>query len=98
VCAALVLGIELAVAGRRYAFRQARQAYAVVIASLVVGLLANVLTRTNGPLCRADSALQGHALWHICVALALGGWAVAAFGSAVRPMPAGRDRRQPASV
>ncbi len=86
VFAALALGTELASAGRRYAFRRARQAYAVAIGALVVGVSANLLGRTGGPLCSDGSPFQGHALWHLCTAVALGAWGVAAF--AARRVPA----------
>ena len=87
VFAALALGTELMAAGRRYAFRKARQAYAVMIGALGVGVLFNILGRTDGPLCTADSPFQGHAVWHVCTAVALGAWGVAAF-TARRSQPA----------
>lgn len=46
-------------------------------AATVVGTAAQVLTRTGRPWCRPDSVLQGHALWHICSAVALTCWAMA---------------------
>jgi hypothetical protein len=79
VFAALALGTELVSAGPRYAFRRSRQAYAILIAALVIGAAANVLGRTGGPLCAEESPAQGHALWHVGIAVALGAWAVAAF-------------------
>jgi len=78
VFVALVLGTELVAARPRYSYRKARQAYAVLVAALIVGVAANLLSRTGGPLCARDSLLQGHALWHICMAIALGAWGVAA--------------------
>ena len=87
VFAALALGTELMAAGRRYAFRKARQAYAVMIGALAVGVAFNILGRTDGPLCTADSPFQGHAAWHVCIAVALGAWGVAAF-TARRTQPA----------
>ena len=89
VFAALALGTELMAAGRRYAFRRARQAYAVMIGALALGVTFNILGRTDGPLCTADSPLQGHAVWHVCIAVALGAWGVAAFTARpVKPAPA----------
>ena len=85
VFGALVLGTELVAARERYAYRKARQAYAVLIAALVVGVAANLLGRTGGPLCHQDSLLQGHALWHVCTAIALGAWGVAAMVAGPRP-------------
>lgn len=98
VLAALVLGLELAAAPERYTHRKARQAYAVVIGALLVGVLANVLGRTGGPLCRGQSPLQGHALWHLCTAIAMGGWGVAAFAMSRRPAAPSRVVGAPASV
>lgn len=34
----------------------------------------NALTRTEAPLCRPSSLLQGHAAWHILTALAVASW------------------------
>jgi hypothetical protein len=36
-----------------------------------VGVLAHRLSRSGGPLCRPDSPLQGHALWHLLGAASL---------------------------
>ncbi len=78
VFAALVLGLELAVVAPRYAFRRARQVYALGIAALLFGGAFEVLGRTGGPLCDPGSWLQGHAAWHVCTAVVLGAWGVAA--------------------
>jgi hypothetical protein len=47
-----------------------------VLAFTIAGLAgAAVLAgRTGSPLCRPDSLLQGHALWHVLAAAALLGW------------------------
>ena len=37
----------------------------------VAGSALHATSRTGGPLCRPDSLLQGHALWHVVSALAL---------------------------
>lgn len=39
--------------------------------TLAAGALLHATSRTGGPLCRPDSALQGHAGWHVLSALAL---------------------------
>ena len=39
-----------------------------------IGALVHAGSRTGGPLCRPDSRLQGHALWHLISALALRQW------------------------
>jgi hypothetical protein len=95
VFAALALGTELVSAGPRYAFRRSRQAYAVLIAALVIGAAANVLGRTGGPLCAEDAPAQGHALWHVGMAVALGAWAVAAFTAWNRRPAVRGDRSSP---
>jgi hypothetical protein len=45
---------------------------AVVAAAAAVAI--NLLTRTGAPLCQPDSALQGHAAWHVLTAFALAAW------------------------
>ncbi len=39
-----------------------------------LGAVVHASSRTGGPLCRPDSRLQGHALWHLISALALWQW------------------------
>lgn len=51
-------------------------------AILVTAGIVALLSRTGGPLCRPESWLQGHALWHVGAALALLIWAHAAAGDA----------------
>jgi hypothetical protein len=94
VLAALIIGTELVAAPPRYAYRRSRQAYAVAIGSLGLGLLFNLLGRTGGALCSPDSPFQGHALWHVFAAIALGAWGIAAFtaGQRVRSSAAGPAR------
>jgi|FLYL01.1.fsa_nt_gi hypothetical protein len=60
-------------------FRNHRSDPAFRRAAAVAGLatLIGNLSRTGGPLCRPDSLLQGHAVWHVLAALAL-----ARFGAA----------------
>jgi len=53
--------------------------YAIMAGVLAVAGLANVLGRTDAPLCEADSVLQLHGLWHIMTAVVFGLWAVIAF-------------------
>lgn len=45
---------------------------------LILGGIIFSLSRTGGPLCQPDSLFQGHGLWHILTAAALGLWAVGA--------------------
>ena len=52
-----------------------RASRVVVVAALAVGVTAYLLGRTGGPLCRPDSLLQPHALWHLLTAVAMAAWA-----------------------
>ena len=47
----------------------------VLVAALAVGMTAYLLGRTGAPLCRPDSLLQPHALWHLLTAVAMAAWA-----------------------
>ncbi|MFZ0324674.1 MAG: hypothetical protein WAN48_11145 [Actinomycetes bacterium] len=53
-------------------------AYSVAAVALLVGVGLYLASRTNGVLCHPGSLLQGHAVWHVLTALALGSWARAA--------------------
>ena len=44
------------------------------VVALALGAAANVLSRTGAPLCRPDSLLQGHALWHVLTAVGAALW------------------------
>jgi len=75
---------------RRWPERSAtqRRRLAWVVGVLVVALAVYVMSRTGAPLCRPDSLLQGHGLWHVLTAIALAGWA-----SVVLATPPGPTRR-----
>ncbi len=60
-------------------------AYRLAVGSAATGAAFNLLGRTGGPLCDPDSLLQGHALWHVLTAVALGAWAVAVLDGPVEP-------------
>lgn len=49
----------------------------VAAASLAGGIAAYLLGRTGSPLCRPDSWLQLHGLWHVLMAVALASWGAA---------------------
>jgi hypothetical protein len=54
-----------------------------VVASLAVGVVAFAMSRTGGPWCQPESWVQGHGLWHLLTASALGLWLLGALpGSA----------------
>jgi hypothetical protein len=59
------------VAWRRRAFPRPP---ALALGLFGVGIVINLLTRTGAPLCRPDSPLQGHGVWHVLTAGALAVW------------------------
>ena len=42
------------------------------LAVLGIGFGVYLLSRTDGPLCAPESLLQGHAIWHLSVAVGVG--------------------------
>ncbi len=48
------------------------------LVALLLGFAAFAVSRTGGPLCAPDSWLQGHGVWHVMGAIALGLWALGA--------------------
>jgi hypothetical protein len=48
---------------------------ALAAGALALGGLVHGLSRTDGPLCRPTSLVQGHAIWHLLSASALAAWA-----------------------
>jgi hypothetical protein len=82
--------------GQRGARRRGRTARVITSTALAGGLAAYVLGRTGGPLCRPDSLLQPHALWHLLTAVAMAAWGADRIAHPVRARPApGRDERTP---
>ena len=77
LAAAAEVTVAMAVGRRRDLRGRPRPVLApVAIAFGVAGLAAAAVLagRTGSPLCRPDSLLQGHALWHVLAAAALLGW------------------------
>ena len=60
---------------RRRVVAGGRRRFAVPAVLLGVAGSVHVLSRTGGPLCRPDSPLQGHALWHAITAWSQWWWA-----------------------
>jgi hypothetical protein len=94
---------EVAVAGRRPVPPPAdglaevdratgRRSRGIMLAALAVGMTAYLLGRTGGPLCRPDSLLQPHALWHLLTAVAMAAWTVDRISN---PVPARTARPHP---
>jgi hypothetical protein len=79
-----------AVVARRPSPRGRRPGRVVMVAALVIGVTAYLLGRTGGPLCRPDSLLQAHALWHLLTAGAMAAWAA---DRIAHPTRAGRGHR-----
>jgi len=65
----------IAIALPRDTTRPSSEVLALLCAT--AGLAVYWLSRTNRPLCYPDSALQGHAVWHVLSALAVGALASA---------------------
>ena len=63
-----------------------------MLAALAIGVTAYLLGRTGAPLCRPDSLLQPHALWHLLTAVAMAVWTV---DRITHPMPAHAARSHP---
>jgi hypothetical protein len=79
---------ELAEAGRE----TGRRSRTIMLAALAVGVTVYLLGRTGGPLCRPDSLLQPHALWHLLTAVAMAAWTV---DRITHPVPARAARPHP---
>jgi hypothetical protein len=62
----------------RRGLRPASPALWAALANLSIGAAAFSLSRTAGPLCDPGSWFQGHGVWHVLTAAALGLWAVTA--------------------
>lgn len=77
VAGALATATEASVhrRGRRPTTARRRRLYLAGAVALLAGGAFQLLGRTGGPLCRPDSLLQPHALWHVGTALALAAWA-----------------------
>ena len=58
----------------RRSLRTIQPAFWVGVGALAIGVVVFSLSRTGGPWCQPDSWLQGHGLWHVLTAVALGCW------------------------
>jgi hypothetical protein len=68
--------------------------YVVSIVAIVVAVAMFLLGRTGAPLCDPGSLFQGHGVWHILGAVALGAYFVATSRSRGGSMDAGNQRQQ----
>ncbi|MEN8240015.1 MAG: hypothetical protein ABFR53_12545, partial [Actinomycetota bacterium] len=76
----MVATVALLVASDTWLRRRGRASsswYTVSLAAIVAGTAMFLLGRTGAPLCDPDSLLQGHSLWHVFAAVALGAYFVA---------------------
>jgi hypothetical protein len=87
VSGVLVAGIAVAETRRflrgrdRADRRRLLRRFGLPAALLGAAVVVDVLSRTDRPLCRPDSLLQGHAAWHVLTAAALWAWGSAALGA-----------------
>jgi hypothetical protein len=84
---------ELAVVRSRYrssmpASPVSIRAWLIAAAVLAVAGGAYILGRSGSPLCRPESVLQFHAVWHVLVAIAAAAFAYVAFEHDTRDAPA----------
>jgi hypothetical protein len=68
-----LVGLSAVVVGKAWR-RRLRRPPTIAVAAAATAVAINLLTRTGAPLCRPDSALQGHAAWHALTAVALAAW------------------------
>jgi Ceramidase len=76
----IVAAVALEIAVHRHrgvpASPRERIAYGIAIAALAIAGVAQLLGRTDAPLCDPGSNWQAHALWHTLTAVALAAWSV----------------------
>lgn len=70
---ASLVGLSAVVVGRAWR-RRLRRPPTIAVVAAATAVAINLMTRTGAPLCRPDSALQGHAAWHALTAVALAAW------------------------
>jgi hypothetical protein len=58
----------------RRSHRRRRPGPLIMVSALAVAITAYLLGPTGAPLCRPDSLLQPHALWHLLTAVAMAAW------------------------
>jgi hypothetical protein len=64
------------------------RSWVIAPAVLALGGAAYILGRSGSPLCRPESVLQFHAVWHVLVAISAAAFAYAAFEHDTRDAPA----------
>jgi len=63
----------------------ARQYVPIAAGTLAAGLTAYLLGRTSSALCRPESLLQLHGVWHVLMAVSLAAWGAALWGGRTSP-------------
>ena len=84
---AAVVGLGLLVSETliyRRGLRQWGWTQYAAVTSLLLGVAVFAVSRTGGPLCEPTSLIQGHGLWHVLSAAALGFWALGALPGSAR--------------
>lgn len=87
------LVVTEALIARRGLRQQRRNLYAA-LACLAIGGVVYSLSRTGGALCDPESWLQGHGVWHVLTAAALGLWGLYALPGSAARAPAAVDALQ----
>jgi hypothetical protein len=87
-----IVAIALEVAVHRHTdgkpTRRDRIAYAVAALALAIAAIAQLLGRTDAPLCEPDAIWQAHALWHTLTAIALGALSIPLLDRPVKSLSA----------
>ncbi len=76
VAAVGLVVVEVLVYRRR--LRRFTWEFFAMLGVLAGGVVVFALSRTGGPLCDPESLVQGHAVWHLATAVALGLWGITA--------------------
>lgn len=83
---ALLLEFSIYRSGRRDSMSTSHRRWLIAaFAFLALAGLANVLGRTDAPLCDPDSIYQGHAVWHLMTAAAFAVYGWISFDQAALP-------------
>jgi hypothetical protein len=71
---ASLIAVPVAALGVVWRRRSFPRPPAAAVVALAVAAGVNVLSRTGAPLCRPDSLLQGHSVWHVLTAVGAALW------------------------
>ena len=71
---ASLIAVPVAALGVVWRRRSFPRPPAAAVVALALAAVVNVLSRTGAPLCRPDSLLQGHSVWHVLTAVGAALW------------------------